>query len=527
MLAKSRGLMAWCVVVVLTAAVADVSAAGKDLRLVEAVKSGQRAAVRTLVQQKADLNAAESDGATALHWAAERDDLETAALLLGAGARPDVANDFGVTPLALACTNGSAALVDLLLRSGADPNASLPSGETPLMTAARTGNAAVVSSLLERGVAVNAQERSRGQTALMWAAAEGHANIVRLLLQHGADVKASSKAGFTALLLAARDADEETSRILLEAGADVNEAARDGTTALTVAVIRGHTAYANFLLDQGAYVDAGPGFTPLQWAVGDWNVELAGDNTFVRPEGSEWDVVLGLRGKEKYELVRLLLDYNADPNARAQSTPRYSGGRPARGKHAGANALLLEAQIGDAEMMRLLYEYGADPLVRSDNGVSCLMYAAGLYANFAIGYTSVKEEDALRAVKYCYELGDTDVNRVEKFGETALHGATYRGLAGSNGLIQFLVDKGARINVKNKRGWTPVTLAEGIYNNGSNTRNPDALALLMRLGGEPSPPNVERDAYSVIDEGGHGTIGSQVIPSVAAPEPATTTPTPR
>ena len=522
MLDKSRGLLAWCVV--LTGAVAAVSAAGSDLRLLEAVKAGQRVAVRRLVQEKADVNAAGPDGATALHWAAQRDDLDTAALLLGAGARLDVANDFGVTPLALACTNGSAAFVDLLLRSGADPNVALPSGETPLMTAARTGNASVVASLLERRAAVNAQERSKEQTALMWAAAEGHANVVRLLLQHGADVKARSKAGFTALLLAARDADEETSRILLEAGADVNEEAKDGTTALTIAVIRGHTAYAKFLLDRGAHVDAGPGFTPLHWAVGDWNVELAGDNTFVRPEGSEWDVVLGLRGKEKYELVRLLLDHKADPNARAQSSPRYSGGRPARGKHAGANAMLLAAQIADVEMMRLLRQYGADPLARSDNGVSCLMYAAGLYANFPIGYTSVKEEDALGAVKFCYELGDTDVNRVEKFGETALHGATYRGLSGSSGLIQFLVDKGARINVKNKRGWTPVTLAEGIYNNGSNTRNPDALALLMRLGGEPSPPNVERDAYSVIDEGGHGTIGTQAIPSVAEPEPTTTTP---
>jgi ankyrin repeat protein len=496
-----------------------------DGQLVDAVKRGRTDVVRTLVQQHVDVNAAVPDGTTALHWAAQRDDMDSAVLLIGAGAKANVANAFGVTPLSLACTNASAPMVDFLLRSGADPGTALPTGETPLMTAARSGNAHVVASLIERGAVVNATEGVRGQTPLMWAAAEGHAAVVRLLIEHGADVNAKSKSGFTALLLSARDADVETSKALIAAGAKVNDAAKDGTTPLSVAVVRGHTKYAQFLLDQGAYVDGGPGFTPLHWAVGDWSLELAGDNTFVRPEGSEWDSVLGLRGKEKVELVELLLAYGADVNATAQSTPRYSGGRGREGKQTGANAFMMAAQHADVGMMRLLKSYGADPLQVTANGVSSLMFAAGLASDFSIGYTSIKEQDALDAVRLCYELGDTDVTRTEKYGDTALHGALYRGLAGSNSLIQFLVDKGADVNAKNKRGWSPVTIAEGVYTNNSNTRNPEALALLMKLGGVPSPPNVERDAYSVIDDStNQGTIGTPAVPKAVKPETTTTDP---
>ena len=505
------------------AAVTGLSAAG-DQRLVEAVKSGHRDLARSLLQQKVDVNASQFDGTTPLHWAAQRDDVETAALLVSAGAGANVSNEFGVTPLSIACVNANAAMVDLLLRSGADPNFALPTGETPLMTAARTGNPKVVKSLLEAQAKVDVKEKLRSQTPLMWAAAEGHAEAVRLLIARGADVNAKSKSGYTALALAAREGNFETSKALIDAGARVDEASADGSTPLTVAVIRGHTKYAQFLLDEGAYVDAGPGFTPLQWAVGDWSVELAGDDTFVRPEGSEWDEVLGLRGKEKIELVELLLAYGADVNAVAEATPKYSGGRGRGGKHAGANAFIMAAQHADVEMMRLLKSYGADPLAVTKNGMSAIMFAAGLASDFPIGYTSIKEKDALEAVKLCYELGDTNVRRVEKYGDTALHGSLYRGLSGSNSLVQFLFDKGAEVNVKNKRGWSPVTIAEGVYTNNSNTRSPEALTLLMKLGGVPSPPNVERDAYSVIDEGNQGTIGTEAIPTAIKPKPTTTPP---
>jgi ankyrin repeat protein len=464
-----------------------------------------------------DVNAPQPDGTTALHWAAQRNDLDTVTLLIGAGANVNAANDYGVTPLSLACTNASAPIVSALLRAGAESNAALPTGERPIMTAARTGNATVVKSLLETKVDVNAVEQSRGQSALMWAAAEGHADIVRLLVEHGAEVQAKSKSGSTALLLAARDADLDTTRVLLAAGAKVNDASADGTTALLIATVRGHTKYAEFLLDQGADPNAGPGFAPLHWAIGDWSLELAGDNTFVRPEGSEWDAVLGLRGEEKRQLVELLLDRGADVNARAESTPRYSGGRGRGGKQAGATPFSMAAMNGDVELMKLLVSYGADPKIPSSQGVTPLMFAAGLASDFSLGYTGIAEKDALAAVKLSYELGNTDVNTADKYGDTALHGALYRGLAGSNSLIQFLVDKGAKVNVTNKRGWSPMTIAEGIFTNNSNTRNPEAEALLRKFGGQPSPPGIERDAYSVIDV--EGNIQKLDAPAIPRKEP--------
>src|SRR5262249_9756211 len=89
-------------------ATAAVSAA--DLRLVEAAKNGDKEAVRSLLKQHVDVNAAQPDGATALSWAAYQDDLETAGLLIAAGANVNAPNDYGATPLMLACVNGSAGM---------------------------------------------------------------------------------------------------------------------------------------------------------------------------------------------------------------------------------------------------------------------------------------------------------------------------------------------------------------------------------------------------------------------------------
>src|SRR5437867_2143956 len=153
-------------------------------------------AVRSLLQQKADVNAPQSDGATALHWAARFDDVEMAELLIRGGADVKAANRFGVTPLALACINGNPAMIEKLLKAGADANAALSElGETPLMMAAQTGKVDAVKLLLDHGANANAKEKSKGQTALMWAAAERHPAIVKMLVEHGADVNARSNSG--------------------------------------------------------------------------------------------------------------------------------------------------------------------------------------------------------------------------------------------------------------------------------------------------------------------------------------------
>jgi ankyrin repeat protein len=186
--------------------IAGLSAAKSDVA--DAAMRGDAAALRALIAQKADVNATQADGATALHWAVYRADLAMTDLLLQAGASAKVANREGATPLSLACQNGTAAIVESLLKAGADPNESLPRGETALMMASRTGNVAVMKALLDRGAQVNAKESLRGTSALMWASDQGHAGAITLLLERGADVGARSNPasrGRTAYLGKAND----------------------------------------------------------------------------------------------------------------------------------------------------------------------------------------------------------------------------------------------------------------------------------------------------------------------------------
>ena len=189
----------------------------------EAVKNRDRMAVRSLIEQRANVNAAQPDGTTALAWAANRDDLETTDLLIRAGAKVNLANEYGVTPLSLACTNRNAAMVERLLNAGADPTAALWTGETPVMVCARTGNAETVKLLLLHRADPNAKETQQGQTALMRAVAQKHPEVVRALIDGGADVRARSKGGFMALHFAGQQGEIASARMLLAAGADVNE----------------------------------------------------------------------------------------------------------------------------------------------------------------------------------------------------------------------------------------------------------------------------------------------------------------
>jgi len=157
--------------VVLAVMLYAVAGAANASDVAEAVMRGDGDGLRYLIDQRADANEAQPDGATALHWAAYRDDLGAAELLVKAGAQVKVANRAGATPLSLACISGNAAMIKLFLDAGADPNERLPHGETALMMAARTGRPEAVELLLERGAGVNAAEELRGTTALMWAVA--------------------------------------------------------------------------------------------------------------------------------------------------------------------------------------------------------------------------------------------------------------------------------------------------------------------------------------------------------------------
>ena len=381
----ARFVIGWTVSLLSVASLAG--AQGRDLRLIDAVKNRDRQALQTLLKQKVDVNAPQPDGSTALHWAAQTDDLETADLLIGAGAQVSTANDYGITPLLLASQNGSAAMVERLLKAGAKPNGTFPTGETALMIAARTGKPGAVQALLVQGADVNAKEPSLGQTALMWAAAQGHSEVVQLLVEGGADVRAKSSpgsfrqpsiihtGGFTPLLFAARNGDIKSSRILLAAGAEVNETATDGMSPLLMATISGRSGvHAEFLLDQKANVDiAAAGLTPLHRAAGEWNSLVTQRIGIATEDNNEWGVLGGTRGQLKLDFIKLLLARGANPNARTtKNPPRYgSGGGPrfgdSRAPLIGGTPLIFAAMAGDVPAMRLLLAAGADPKATTDD----------------------------------------------------------------------------------------------------------------------------------------------------------------
>ena len=479
---RSPTTLAWCVLVPVLLLIASPVVAASPLA--DAAKSQDWDTVRALTQQRVDVNAAQADGATALHWATHWDSLATVNLLLGAGATANVGNAYGVTPLALACENRSTAVVEALLQAGADAKASRVTGETVLMTAAWSGDVAIVKVLLAAGADVNTTEASEDQTALMWALSRQHADVARVLVEHDAVVTARSRRGFTPMLFAARMGDLESARMLIAAGADVNDSVPDGPSALVVATVRGHIDMALFLLEQGADPNHdGHGYAALHWAAGSWETTLTGKGGFVPPEDPEdrdyeWRALTGLR-ERKLELVNALLAQGANPNARLKREPERTGfsrGRLEARSVIGATPFLLAAAAGEVDVMRALLVADADPMLATSgdaNGprrpdrtpgfnLTPLMAAAGV--GRVLSESAVTQETAYEAAKLALELGN-DINATNDYGETALHGAAH---TRNNGLVEFLVSKGANLNVQTTReinvwepaGQTPLNYAE-------------------------------------------------------------------
>jgi ankyrin repeat protein len=472
-----------------------VSAAPADSRIADAAERRDAAAVRTLLNARANVNGRQPDGASALAWASHWDDGALADVLVKAGADVNGADDHGVTPLALACVNGSAAMASRLLAAGANPNLPRSTGETPLMTAARTGSVAVVRGLIAKGAAIDANGTTSKQTALMWAAAESHPEVVRALVEAGANAGATSAGGFTALLFAARQGDAESARILLDAGADLNTTAPDGNSALTIAAASGREAVALLLVERGADANgAGAGFTALHAAV----------------------------PKDMRRLVSALLAHGANPNARLRTAPaslfgpsRGAGseviteveaaakpasagtermrGMSAAGSFAGATPFWLAAKNVNVDIMRMLVERGGDPALTNADGTTPLMAAAGLTqiqgprakrGDVSQFYSNWGEADSLQAIDYLLGLG-ADVNAVNEAKQTPLHGAAYMG---SNAVVQRLAEHGATIDAQDAQGQTPYRIAEGHLNVAAQgvTEWPKTAALLETLGANTS-----------------------------------------
>ena len=442
---------------VLLLAVNNGWAQDTDQLLLEAVKARDFATAEALLLQGTDVDAAQPDGATALHWAVYHDTLVTADVLISAGADVDASNDYGVTPLALACENGSAVMVSRLLEAEANTQVRRNSGETPLMTCARTGNVDAVKALLVHGAEANAVEAWQGQTALMWAVGEGHTEVAKTLIERGADVSVRSKSGFSAILIGARQNDPGLARLLIDAGANVNDQAPNGGSPLLVATVRGHAALAIALLELGADPNTTEaGYTALHWAAGSWHTELTGPRGIVREREEEWRSLNGLQNR-KLDLVEALLAYGADPQARLVRSPPQFGFASGRFRVSmvGATSFLLAAMDASVEVMEALAAAGADPLLGTDEGTTPLMVAAGLGqvpAESRVGAT-----DSFLAVELVLALG-ASVNLTNQRGRTALHGAAH---IRSDPIVQLLVDRGAQVDVEDDRGVTPLMIAEG------------------------------------------------------------------
>jgi uncharacterized protein len=473
------------VVVAWLIATSPTASSAETLALIDAVKQSDAVAIKALLDRRADVNAPEADGTTALHWAVHRQDGQTVDLLIRSGAKVSASNRYGVTPLALAAEGSDASILERLLKAGADANTVVADGQTVLMTAARTGNAAVIKVLLAHGADVQVKERWRGQTALMWAAADNNVAAARLLVEAGSDLHARSTGGFTPLLFAVRGGHIETTEALAAVGANVNDTLPDGTSAVVLAVMNAHYELAVRLVKAGADPNAAQqGWTALHQLV--WTRRP--NKGFANPGPVATGRLSSLA------LVTELVARGANVNARETKEPK-DGYRNLLAR-AGATPFLLAAKSADVDLMRVLVANGADPLLPTADHTTPLMAAAGV-GIWAVGESPGTNDDALDAVKLALDLGG-DVMAVNDYGYTALHGAAHRG---ATAVVQLLADRGAKLDapltkaggggVGWKVGWTPLAIADGLFYANTFKRHPETATLLRRLlqeRGLPVPP---------------------------------------
>jgi ankyrin repeat protein len=439
-----------------------VVAAHAEPAIVDAAISGDLKALRSLLRQGADLAAAQPDGMTALHWAVQNRDLAMTDALLDAGADYSLTNRTGVRPLYLAAVNGDAAIITRLLEAGEDVNAVLTAeGETVLMLTAFTGNAAAVEVLLERGADVNTQQ-FRGQTALMWAAVEGHAEVVKRLLARGADPALASTpstkperrppGGMTALLFAARQGKLDAVRALLDGGANVNQAGADNTSPLLIAIVNGHYEVAEALVERGADPNVADtnGRTPLYAAIDLRNVQWSQGPAPELPQATH------------FAMIERLLAAGADPSIKITGEVGHRGSFDMRWSDLkGGTAFSRAAWNGDIEVMRALLEHGADPNVVTEKGETALLLLAG--AGWPLGQGYIRsEEEITAALDLLVEEFGMDVNAATTEGITPVIGAIFKG---DNFVVQYLVDHGARLDVKDAKGRDVIAWAQGIAAN--------------------------------------------------------------
>src|SRR5689334_14287818 len=449
------------------------SALAADASLAIALKNNDRVTALKLIEQKTDVNATEADGTTPLHWAVYQGDVDLVDRLIKAGANVNAMNEYGSAPLAEAATTGNTTIIEKLLKAGADPESPNADGQTALMIVARTSNLPAATALLKKKANVNAVEKWHGQTALMWATAEKQPEMVKLLIKHGADVNARSMVnnwqrqvtaepraqvrppgGLTPLIYASREGCLECVQALVKAKAKLDLPDPEGVTPLIVAIQNFHFDIAKFLIDSGANVNKWDfwGRTPLYSAV-----DL---NTI--PHGGRPDR-MSLDATTSEQLIEILLDKGANPNARLKLFPPYRALGPDRGADMiltmDATPLLPAAKAGDVPAIKLLLAHGADPDLPQLWGITPLMAAANFGSNEIDTRGRFKTQaEAVESIKLLAAAGANVNAKDTRQGGTALHAAA---LWGWDDVVKTLVSLKADLNAKDNKGMTPYDAALG------------------------------------------------------------------
>ena len=456
-----------------------------------------------------NLNAASTEGSTALHFAINAGEAAVVRTLLDAGVDITTRNIAGISPLQLAVTSGDAAITKMLLAKGADAKARDEANETLLMLAARYGDGAMATALIAAGADINYVEPQFAQDALMIAVRAGRPAVVEALVKAGAELNHQTPPGaeptvrapgagggstgegmirsgvppegqrlagtgkLTALLYAARDGQLQAARALIKGGAKLELADYNAITPLLMAITNDHYDVAKLLVEAGANVDAADwyGRTPLWAAVESRNRDVSS----VTATSNGVDREAGLA------LITLLLDKGANVNVRTKHFPPRMGGHAFNLSYVnivGETPFYRASLNNDLPLMKLLLAHGADPMIQTDSGTSPLMAAAGV--GWVRGQTFVPGGEAaqLEAVKLLVGLGG-NINEVNDMGLAPLHGAAYRW---SDNVVAYLVEQGARLDIKDKIGRDPLAWASGVTTPSTPPEpSPRTMALIQKL----------------------------------------------
>jgi len=455
------------------------SAAAAQTSVADAVMNRDVAGLRALLQKKAEVNAPQIDGSTALHWAVYHDNLQAADLLIASGANPKAVTREGVTPLAMATQFGSVAMVERLLKAGADPKELGPNGETMLMFAARNGNPRLVELFVEAGVDINAAEKLRQTTALMWAAAQHHPGAVKALLEAGANPGAKSGgAGLPRNYMANR----VNQKSVLEAQERRKRAAAAGRTYDEQLAIE-KAAPLRPAFDQvqqpppqdddsevvvaGLVGSGGGGLAALHLAAREGDIESAKALLDGKADVNQlteygWTPLLTAINNRNYALASMLLDRGADPNIANKGawTPLYIA--TDNRNIEGGDYPVPRPDLDHLEIITKLLDKGANPNAR------------------------VKDDTLTRTIftmQWFFENGATAFARAAQSSDTAL--------------MKLLLKYGADPRLATANGDTAMTLAggigwvEGVTYERSREENVEALRMLLDLGLDPNTANAE------------------------------------